>query len=193
MLSLHCSWCYSVFNQWFFSVRTLHPGLCETNSYFNTLRPWQDGQHFVDDIFKCIFSMEYIYGFRLIFHWCFFLTAISKRQLLWAAKSYCSSLHFIWKIQFVKRDYILSTTVRNNERWGVSNISKKIQLYGVDDKYASNDIPSILIACTEKVLTHETIWWRTVMMQVIVTSFVCNCQPGSLLLTWIKFNPSIDK
>ena len=39
---------------------------------FNTLRPRQNGRHFADDIFKCIFLYE-MYEFRLKFHWSLFL------------------------------------------------------------------------------------------------------------------------
>ena len=38
---------------------------------FNTLRPRQDGRHFPDDIFKCIFWMK-MYEFPLKFHWSLF-------------------------------------------------------------------------------------------------------------------------
>ena len=36
---------------------------------FNTLRPSQNGRHFPDDIFKCIFSWTKMYKFRSRFHW----------------------------------------------------------------------------------------------------------------------------
>ena len=40
----------------------------------NTLRPRQDGRHFADDIFKCIFLMK-TFDFRLKFYWSLFLRA----------------------------------------------------------------------------------------------------------------------
>ena len=39
----------------------------------NTLRPRQNGRHFPDDIFKCIFFWMKMHEFRLIFHLGFFL------------------------------------------------------------------------------------------------------------------------
>ena len=50
------------------------------HSIVNTLRPRQNGRHFPDDIFKCIFFMK-MYEFRLRFHWSLFLgvqTTISQ-------------------------------------------------------------------------------------------------------------------
>ena len=44
---------------------------------FNTLRPRQDGRHFADDIFKCIFLMKML-EFRLLFHWSLFPRAINN-------------------------------------------------------------------------------------------------------------------
>ena len=38
----------------------------------NTLRPRQNGRHFADDIFKCIFLMK-MFEFRLKFQWSLFL------------------------------------------------------------------------------------------------------------------------
>ena len=41
-----------------------------TNVLFvNTLRQWQNGRHFVNDIFKCFFLNRNVFEFRLKFHW----------------------------------------------------------------------------------------------------------------------------
>ena len=42
--------------------------------YINIFRPTQNGRHFPDDIFECIFLNE-ICKFQLIFHWSLFLRA----------------------------------------------------------------------------------------------------------------------
>ena len=42
-------------------------------SAVNTLRPRQNGRHFIDDIFKCIFSWMKMFEFQLKFHWSLFL------------------------------------------------------------------------------------------------------------------------
>ena len=41
----------------------------DTSSVINTLRLRQNGRHFTDDIFKCIFLNENMFEFRLKFHW----------------------------------------------------------------------------------------------------------------------------
>ena len=47
-----------------------HFFIIHTSYLINTLRPKQDGRHFPDDIFKCIFLNEN--EFRLRFHWSLF-------------------------------------------------------------------------------------------------------------------------
>ena len=44
----------------------------EMEFHLNTLRPGQNGRHFADDMFKCIFWMK-MFEFRLKFHWSLFL------------------------------------------------------------------------------------------------------------------------
>ena len=50
-------------------------GLCNPAYYgiqsFNTLKPKQDGRHFTDDIFKCIFFKENVW-IPIKFHWILF-------------------------------------------------------------------------------------------------------------------------
>ena len=63
-INLHTCWT---------SLRSLLTHICVTRSWcVNTVRPTQNGRHFPDDIFKCIFLNENVYWFRLKYHWSLF-------------------------------------------------------------------------------------------------------------------------
>ena len=69
----------------------------------NTLRPRQNGRHFPDDIFKCIF-LKKMYEFRLRFHWSLLLRVQLTifqhwfRQWLGADQATSHCLHQWWLI-----------------------------------------------------------------------------------------------
>ena len=63
-IGLHCQWNQHSTLPYFFCLKSLKPAICEFQVQFSaviTLRPGQNGCHFADDIFKCIFLNENVW------------------------------------------------------------------------------------------------------------------------------------
>ena len=119
--------------------------------WFNTLRPRQNGNHFEDDIFKCIFVSN---TFRLKIHWVYSLESHWQYVSVGSSYHYCDVIMGEMASQITSTTNVYSTVYSGADQRKYQSSESLVFLRG--NSPVTGEFPAQMASGAENV----SIWWR---------------------------------